>query len=89
MKIVNPTLLDDAVKRMVAALRPEVIYLYGSHAYGHPHPHSDVDFLIIVPDSNLALHKRAIEAYRSLRGLFCRQKLKWSPGLNLNDEANG
>lgn len=76
MKVINPTLLDSAVKRMIAALQPEVIYLYGSHAYGQPHPHSDVDFLIVVSDSNLAPHKRAVEAYRSLRGLFLPAEIK-------------
>ena len=76
MKVVKPKLLDSAVKRMIVALQPETIYLYGSHAYGQPHHNSDVDFLIVVPDSDLPPHKRVIEAYRALRGLFLPAEIK-------------
>lgn len=72
----NSTLLDSAVKRMIAALQPEAIYLYGSHAYGEPHEDSDVDFLIVVSSSNLPPHKRAVGAYRALRGLFLPAEIK-------------
>jgi predicted nucleotidyltransferase len=61
---------------MIAALQPETIYRYGSHAYGQPHANSDVDFLIVVSDSNLPPHKRAIGAYRALRGLFLPAEIK-------------
>jgi len=76
MKVIDLTLLDKAIKRIVAALNPEVIYLYGSHAYGQPHEDSDVDLLVVVQDSSLPPHKRAIEAYRSLRGLFFPAEIK-------------
>ena len=36
MKTLDPILLEEAVRRMVVALQPEAIYLYGSHAYGQP-----------------------------------------------------
>jgi predicted nucleotidyltransferase len=76
MKVIEPDLLDQAIKRIVAALQPETIYLYGSHAYGQPHQDSDVDFLIVVPDSPLPPHKRAIAAYRAVRGLFLPAEIK-------------
>ena len=39
MKILHATLLDEIVRRIVTALQPETIYLYGSHAYGQrPEP---------------------------------------------------
>ncbi len=76
MKVVAPDLLTKAVKRMVVVLQPETIYLYGSHAYGQPHLHSDVDLLIVVTDSLLPPHKRAIKAYRALRGLFLPAEIK-------------
>jgi predicted nucleotidyltransferase len=63
------SLLDEIVRRIVEALQPEAIYLYGSHAYGTPHRDSDVDLLIVVPSSSLPSHRRAVAVYRALRGL--------------------
>jgi predicted nucleotidyltransferase len=67
VKTIDRELLDETVRRIVAALQPEGIYLYGSHAYGQPHEDSDVDLLVIVGDSALPPHKRAVVAYRALR----------------------
>jgi len=39
--------LPQAVERIVSALNPEKIILFGSYAYGDPTPDSDVDLLII------------------------------------------
>jgi uncharacterized protein len=64
------------VWRIVSALQPEVIYLYGSHAYGEPHRDSDVDLLIVVSESALPPHKRAVAAYRALRGLRLPAEVK-------------
>ena len=69
MKTLPPDLLQDIVTRIVGALRPEVIYLYGSHAYGIPHRDSDVDLLIVVDASSLPSHRRSVAVYRALRGL--------------------
>ena len=38
-------ILDEVIQRIVEALRPEKIVLFGSYAYGEPTPDSDVDFL--------------------------------------------
>jgi uncharacterized protein len=70
MQRLDQELLDETVRRIVAALQPEAIYLYGSHAYGQPHPDSDVDLFIVVSASDLPPHKRAVAAYRALRGLY-------------------
>jgi len=40
--------LPLAVDRIVRALDPEKIVLFGSYAYGDPNPHSDVDLLVIM-----------------------------------------
>ena len=76
MKTIDPSLLEKAVQRIVEALHPELIYLYGSHAYGQPDVDSDVDLFVVVRDSTLPPHKRAIEAYRALRGLFLPAEVK-------------
>jgi predicted nucleotidyltransferase len=76
MKILPDSLLSEAVRRIVGHVRPERVYLYGSHAYGIPHENSDVDILIVVKDSPLPPHKRSIEIYRLLRGLFTPFEIK-------------
>ena len=76
MKAIDPSLLEKAVQRIVEALHPELVYLYGSHAYGQPDEDSDVDLFVVVQDSTLPPHKRAIEAYRALRGLFLPAEVK-------------
>jgi len=76
MKTVNRQLLDETVRRIVHALQPEEIYLYGSHAYGNPKEDSDVDLFVIIPDSSALPRKKAIEAYRALRGLFLPAEVK-------------
>ena len=40
--------LRPAIQRIVDALNPEKIILFGSYAYGKPNPHSDVDLLVIL-----------------------------------------
>lgn len=59
VQIISPTLiptgrkipvsrsLQQAVQKIVKALNPEKIILFGSFAYGKPTPDSDVDLLII------------------------------------------
>lgn len=76
MRGIDQKLLDEIVRRLVIALQPEEIYLYGSHAYGHPHEDSDVDLFIVIHDSSLPPHKRAIAAYCALRGLFIPVEVK-------------
>ena len=76
MKTLDPALLDEAVQRIVDALRPKAVYLYGSHAYGHPTEDSDVDLLIIVGDSYPSSVRKASAAYHALRGLFFPAEIK-------------
>jgi predicted nucleotidyltransferase len=40
--------LPQAVKKIAETLKPEKIILFGSYAYGHPTPDSDVDLLVIM-----------------------------------------
>lgn len=55
--------LDAAVRRLVAALRPERIYLFGSRARGDADQDSDFDLLVVVPEvvgSPYRLHQQAL-----------------------------
>jgi uncharacterized protein len=40
------------VDRIVAKFQPDKVILFGSHAYGRPHPDSDVDLLVVMPAKN-------------------------------------
>jgi uncharacterized protein len=42
--------IEDAVFRLVAQLRPEEVWLFGSRARGDHRPDSDIDLLVVLPD---------------------------------------
>jgi predicted nucleotidyltransferase len=70
----NPTsrenaVLEEIVARLVPALAPERVYLFGSRARGDSGLDSDFDVLIVVPDSELPGYARDRIALRALRGL--------------------
>lgn len=44
---VTPELLSEVVRRIVAAIDPDKIILFGSYAHGTPHEYSDIDLLVI------------------------------------------
>jgi predicted nucleotidyltransferase len=61
-------LLDEVVKRAVAAVHPIRIILFGSAARETMGPNSDLDLLVVVRDG---VHRRrtAQAIYKSLRGI--------------------
>lgn len=69
MNDISPQLLDEIVRRLVEALQPEEIYLFGSHASGTPHRHSDLDLLVVVPDDAGDRHQLAARGYLALYGI--------------------
>jgi len=88
MKEISQELLDEIVRRLVETLKPERIYLFGSHAYGTPNRHSDLDFLVVVPDDAGDPDKLAVQARHALWGLLVsvdilvyhhREMDKWAP----------
>lgn len=62
-------LLDLITGRLVVALKPEQIILFGSHAYGQPTEDSDLDLLVVVTESSEPRYRRARRAYAALRGI--------------------
>ena len=69
VKTIPSGVLDEAVERLKAEFQPEEIYLFGSHAWGTPDDDSDVDLMVIVPDSDERSIKRMQRAHRCLRGI--------------------
>ena len=57
--------LEEMVRRIVKLCQPEKIILFGSHATGHAHPGSDVDFLVITRHGE-SKRQVAVELYRAL-----------------------
>ncbi len=58
--------LPEIVRRLRDALQPERIYLFGSCAYGTPGPDSDIDIVVVVPQSDLGFYARGAAAYDAL-----------------------
>lgn len=61
--------LNEMIQRLVTALHPERIYLFGSQARGEETPDSDFDLLLVVPESSLPRYRRDQEAFRALNGV--------------------
>jgi predicted nucleotidyltransferase len=59
--------LQEALERLVAALEPEEVWLFGSWARGEARPDSDVDLLVVVPYEGDP-KELALRGYRVLRG---------------------
>lgn len=51
-------------QRLTEGLAPDSVYLFGSYARGEAGPDSDLDFLVVVPDSQSSRYERAVEAHR-------------------------
>jgi predicted nucleotidyltransferase len=69
MQQLSTEMLEQITERIVSAIHPERILLFGSHVWGHPTDDSDIDVLIIVRHSDQPAYRRAREVYRSLQGL--------------------
>ena len=58
--------IAPVIRRLVEALRPERIYLFGSRARGEAAEDSDYDLMVVVPGSAQPRYRRAQDAYRVL-----------------------
>ena len=61
--------IEEVKDRLVKGLHPDAVILFGSYAYGNPDPGSDLDILVVLPESSDPQYKRARECYRLLRGI--------------------
>ena len=65
--VLDPSILDDIIRRIVEVAQPQQIILFGSAARGDMNPHSDVD-LLIVKDGTHRRHL-ASQVYENLYGV--------------------
>lgn len=68
--------IEEMVKRIIEAIQPDRIILFGSHARGEAGPDSDVDLLVVAP-SDEAPHRRVVRLYRATRGLGVAKDILW------------
>lgn len=57
--------LARVVGRLVAALKPQRIYVFGSQARGEAMPDSDIDLLLVVPAADQPSYRLAQAAYHA------------------------
>ena len=62
-------LIERITKSLVKVYTPQSIYIYGSYAWGIPNEDSDLDFAVIVEDSNLDMASRIRLSYKELWGV--------------------
>jgi len=82
----DETVLAEVVRRLVEAIDPDRILMFGSRARGDSRPDSDLD-LLIVKDSAEPRHRRVVPAYRALRGLGVPKDIVWYTPQELADWA--
>ncbi|HEX7343773.1 MAG TPA: nucleotidyltransferase domain-containing protein [bacterium] len=62
-------LLSEIVSRVIRAVSPEQVIVFGSFARGNNRPESDLD-LLIIKESNRPRYERAIPIYHALRDIM-------------------
>lgn len=78
--VVDETVLQEMVRRLVEAIDPDCIILFGSRARGDARPDSDVD-LLVIKDSNEPPHRRVLPPYRALGDILAPTDVLWrTPG---------
>jgi predicted nucleotidyltransferase len=61
--------LERLLGRIVPALRPEAVYLFGSRARGTSRPDSDYDLLVVMPDDVPPEKLSILSAFEMTAGL--------------------
>jgi predicted nucleotidyltransferase len=84
--IADESVLQEMVRRLVDAIDPDRIILFGSRARGDARPDSDVD-LLVIKDSDEPPHRRVIPAYRALTGLGVPKDIIWRTPSEIRDWA--
>jgi len=84
--IIDDNLLSVIVDRLVKAIDPDRIVLFGSRARGDERGDSDLD-LLVIKDSDDPPHRRVIPAYRALTGIGVPKDILWRTPNEIRDWA--
>ena len=71
--------IEEVVRHIAAAFRPDRIVLVGSYAYGQPDPESDVD-LMVVMDTDLRETAQAVRILPQVEHHFGLDLIVRTPG---------
>ncbi len=66
---IDKSLLDEIIKHLLNAYKPQSIYLFGSHVWGIPDKSSDIDFFVIVNESEYDHAERIRIGLRELKNV--------------------
>ncbi len=81
------TKIQIVLERVIAALNPEAIYLFGSRARGDATPMSDYDLVVLVPDGAPKEKSGHVLPTKSYLGLGLRWMCSCLRGENLKGES--
>jgi predicted nucleotidyltransferase len=62
--------VQAAIQRIIELVHPRKIILFGSYLRGQTNVHSDVDILVVVPDTVKDARKESVRLQRALRDLL-------------------
>jgi predicted nucleotidyltransferase len=85
--VIEDRVLSEIVRRIVAAVDPDRIILFGSRARGDHRPDSDFD-LLVVKDSSQPRHRRAAPVYLALTGMEAPVDILWRTPAEVEEWAN-
>ena len=70
--------IEQVVEQIVERFHPDKVILFGSHAYGIPHPESDVDLLVVMETKRTGA-QQAVEILRAINLNFGLDLVVYSP----------
>jgi predicted nucleotidyltransferase len=72
------TVIRALAQRIAEQFHPQRIILFGSYAYGHPRPESDVDILVVM-ETPLKEREQAVQIRQAVNVLFGLDLIVYTP----------
>ena len=78
--MVDRAAIKSFCRAVAKQFRPQAIILFGSYAYGHPTPDSDVDLLVIMPKTRERGERMSVRIRHAVPRNFPMDLLVRKPG---------